>query len=89
MLLLATLALATGALARTTEEEVLPSSTSAGLALYDRFCLACHGIAGDGRGPGAPLVWPQPRDFRKGDYKWRTTASGRPPTDEDLARELG
>ncbi len=60
----------------------------AGDVLYDRFCLACHGILGDGKGPALPLLWPQPRDFRSGDYKWRTTSSGKPPADEDLRRAI-
>ncbi len=56
-----------------------------GAALYDRYCLACHGSAGDGAGPGAPWLWPRPRDFTRGEFKWRTTGSGVPPRDEDLA----
>ncbi|WP_428262561.1 c-type cytochrome [Haliangium sp.] len=53
-------------------------------ALYDRFCAACHGSEGDGRGPGAPWLWPRPRDFTRGEYKWRTTPSGQPPLLTDL-----
>src|SRR5687768_4930589 len=34
-----------------------------GWGLYDRLCVACHGSAGDGRGPAAPWVWPRPRDL--------------------------
>lgn len=56
--------------------------------LYDRYCLACHGERGDGDGPAAPWLWPKPRDFTRGRYKWRSTPSGRPPTDEDLARAI-
>ncbi len=61
-----------------------PDALADGVALYDRFCLACHGSFGDGRGPAAPWLWPRPRDFTRGEYKWRTTASGAPPTDLDL-----
>lgn len=70
------------------EPDEAPDSSARGPALYDRFCLACHGIAGDGQGPGAALLWPRPRDFRSGDYKWRSTSSGKPPTDEDLRRTI-
>ena len=59
-----------------------PSSTE---ALYNRLCLACHGEKGDGRGPASPWLSPTPRDFTKGHYKWRSTPSGSPPTDKDLA----
>ncbi len=55
-----------------------------GASLYDRFCLACHGADGKGTGPAAPWLWPRPRDLTRGEYKWRSTASGQPPTTEDL-----
>src|SRR5438128_2233162 len=32
-----------------------------GWALYDRYCLACHGEAGDGKGPAAPFTAGRPR----------------------------
>lgn len=59
-----------------------------GAILYDRFCVACHGSYGDGKGPAAPWLWPRPRDFTRGEYKWRSTPSGAPPTSEDLARAI-
>lgn len=65
-----------------------PEPTAEGLALYDRFCLACHGTFGDGKGPGAPWLWPRPRDFTTGNYKWRTTTLNSPPTDDDLRRAI-
>ncbi len=55
-----------------------------GWSLYDRYCLACHGAKGDGRGPAAAFAWGDPRDFTTGAYEWRTTAFGQPPTDDDL-----
>ncbi len=55
-----------------------------GWPLYERSCLPCHGAAGDGKGPAAPFTWGQPRAFSRGDYKWRSSAIGQPPTDEDL-----
>ncbi len=59
-----------------------------GAALYDRLCLACHGAKGDGSGPAAPWLWPQPRDFTSDEFKWRSTASGEPPTSDDLSRAI-
>jgi mono/diheme cytochrome c family protein len=56
----------------------------AGWALYDRYCVACHGAAGNGHGPAAPYTWGQPRDFTSGEYEWRATPIGQPPTDDDL-----
>lgn len=65
---------------------MLPSSPRSlpGWKLYDRYCLACHGGAGDGRGPAAPFTRGRARDLTKGDFAWRTTALGTPPTDDDL-----
>lgn len=60
----------------------------AAAALYDRYCLACHGTYGDGQGPGAAWLWPRPRDFTRGEYKWRSTPSGSPPTRADLAAAI-
>jgi mono/diheme cytochrome c family protein len=61
-----------------------PPRTLPGWALYDRYCLACHGGAGDGRGPAAAFTRGRPRDLTKGDFAWRTTTLGDPPTDDDL-----
>jgi len=55
-----------------------------GWALYDRYCLACHGSVGDGRGPAAPYTRGRPRDFVRADFAWRSTPLGQPPTDDDL-----
>ena len=55
-----------------------------GWAVYDKFCLACHGALGDGKGPAAPYTWGRPRAFVRGDYEWRSTPFGKPPTDDDL-----
>jgi mono/diheme cytochrome c family protein len=55
-----------------------------GWALYDRYCLPCHGAGGDGNGPGAPYTAQRPRDLTRGDFAWRTTPLGQPPTDDDL-----
>src|ERR1700733_14329249 len=55
-----------------------------GWPLYDRLCLACHGAKGDGLGPAAPFTWGRPRSFASGNYEWRSTPTGQPPTDDDL-----
>ena len=75
-----------GVAAFATGERSASSANSAnGASLYNRYCLACHGAFGDGQGPATPWLWPRPRDFTRGDYKWRTTSSGSPPADSDLA----
>jgi len=55
-----------------------------GRAVYDQWCAACHGVAGDGLGPAAGYMLPRPRDFTRGLYQIRTTAGGEIPTDADL-----
>jgi mono/diheme cytochrome c family protein len=59
-----------------------------GRAVYGRYCVSCHGEAGDGRGYSAPFLDPQPRDFTRGIFKCRSTPSGTLPTDADLLRIL-
>ena len=57
-----------------------------GARVYARYCVGCHGERGDGRGPAAPMLLVKPRDFTQGVFKFRSTASGSLPTDEDLYR---
>lgn len=56
--------------------------------VYLKDCVACHGELGNGKGSAAPFMEPKPRDFTMGMYKFRTTASGELPTDDDLMRTL-
>ena len=59
-----------------------------GQAVYAERCEICHGVDADGNGPAATSLDPRPRDFRRGWYKIRTTASGQLPTDADLVRVI-
>jgi mono/diheme cytochrome c family protein len=63
-----------------------PEMLERGKRIYAKRCETCHGEKGDGQGPVAPYLDPRPRDFTLGAYKFRTTGSGEPPTDEDLFR---
>jgi mono/diheme cytochrome c family protein len=56
--------------------------------LYRRHCVHCHGTTGDGAGPTAAFLNPYPRDFRHGTFKFKSTALGEKPTDDDLRRIL-
>ncbi|MEW6324653.1 MAG: c-type cytochrome [Nitrospirota bacterium] len=55
----------------------------AGKALYQKWCVNCHGEEGDGEGPAAEFVRPRPRNFRTGLFKIRSTV-GVLPSDQDL-----
>ena len=59
-----------------------------GAIVFDRFCVSCHGVHGDGRGYSSPYLDPAPRDFTRGIFKWRSTPSESLPTNEDLIRTV-
>jgi mono/diheme cytochrome c family protein len=63
-------------------------SAAPGKANYDKWCAGCHGDTGAGDGSAASYMLPRPRDFTKGVYQIRTTASGELPTDDDLRRVI-
>ncbi|HWY53815.1 MAG TPA: c-type cytochrome [Terriglobales bacterium] len=62
----------------------LVGNAKKGKALYQRYCIFCHGEYGDGRGDSAPYLDPKPRDFTKATFKCRSTPSGTLPLDSDL-----
>jgi cytochrome c oxidase cbb3-type subunit 2 len=59
-----------------------------GREVYQQRCVGCHGVKGDGNGVAATFLFPRPRDFTVGVFKFRTTPSGSLPTDGDLFRTL-
>src|ERR1700690_2866411 len=63
-------------------------SEEMGKTLYDQSCASCHGEKGDGKGPAADFVFPKPRDFTKGTYKFKSTGSGEPALDSDIIRTI-
>ena len=56
------------------------------VGLYREHCAHCHGVSGDGLGPTAAFLNPYPRDYRKGQFKFKSTPIGSKPTHEDLRR---
>jgi mono/diheme cytochrome c family protein len=65
-----------------------PALLSQGRAVFQRECTVCHGGSGDGKGPGAAVLTPKPRDFTNGVFKLRSTPSGEAPTDQDLFQTI-
>jgi cytochrome c oxidase cbb3-type subunit 2 len=57
-----------------------------GRRVYAERCAVCHGPDGRGNGPAAPSLIPRPRDFTLGQFKYKSTPPGEPPTDADLTR---
>ena len=57
--------------------------------IYQRRCGHCHGEDGDGLGPAADYMYPKPRDFTLGVFKYKTThADSEFPTDDDLRKTI-
>jgi cytochrome c oxidase cbb3-type subunit 2 len=65
-----------------------PGVLQRGREVYAANCAVCHGTDGGGRGMAAHMFRVQPRDFRRGLFKFRSTPSGSLPTDEDLVRTI-
>lgn len=63
-----------------------------GRIVFERSCVMCHGVEGKGDGPAGWFIGryssPHPRDFTTESYKFRSTASGEMPTDQDLFRTV-
>ncbi len=59
-----------------------------GRKAYDIRCSGCHGVEGNGNGPGAKMLFPKPRDFTKGVFKFKSLPLGMMPTNEDLLKTL-
>ncbi len=59
-----------------------------GRDVYLKRCVQCHGANGDGQGPVAASLYPKPRDYRRGVFKFTSTPYGYKPRREDLVRTL-
>jgi len=59
-----------------------------GRNIYLHMCVFCHGQDGNGGGAAVEYLYPWPRDFRKGIFKFRSTPTGSLPRDEDLYRTI-
>ncbi|MDF1826167.1 MAG: cytochrome c [Verrucomicrobiales bacterium] len=59
-----------------------------GRYLFQKHCTTCHGTTGRGDGPWAEGLTDKPRNFRSGIFKFRSTAFGTLPTDDDLRRTI-
>jgi len=58
-------------------------------AVYNKRCVHCHGVDGDGSGPAAKFLYPLPRDFTLATFKYKTThADDEFPTDDDFRKTI-
>ncbi len=61
---------------------------NAGKMLYTEYCMACHGVNGDGKGVAAKGMQVPPRDFTLGLYKFGRVIAGELPHDDDFYKAL-
>ncbi len=62
------------------------STLKNGRMLYQRHCSHCHGTSGDGNGPTAQYLYPRPRDYRHGVFKFTSTNDTSKASRNDLTR---
>ncbi|MDH5752637.1 MAG: c-type cytochrome, partial [Deltaproteobacteria bacterium] len=59
-----------------------------GRKIYDDMCSQCHGGMGDAKSHGFEAMYPRPRDFTSGMFKFRRTGSGEYPLEKDLVQMI-
>lgn len=64
------------------------SAATSGAAIYRERCEVCHGSTGRGDGQAAFLLYPRPRDFTAGVFRFKSTLEGDPPTPGDVIRNV-
>jgi mono/diheme cytochrome c family protein len=64
------------------------TSKAIGATAYKHMCTFCHGEDGNGGGKAMAYLYPWPRDFRKGVFKYRSTPSGSLPLDSDIFKTI-
>lgn len=68
-----------------------PDQLVKGGELYRNYCQQCHGLTGDGQGPGGKYLVPLPRDYRSGMFKFvssQPNPAGVKPRRADLHRTI-
>jgi cytochrome c5 len=68
-----------------------PATLSRGSQVYQNYCATCHGLTGNGNGPGSRFLQPLPRDYRQGVFKFVSVEPGNTtlkPRREDLYKTV-
>lgn len=65
-------------------KQVSAETLNLGQSTYVEYCIQCHGVNGDGKGVSAPGMYPPPRNFTTGAYKFANVMAGELPHNEDL-----
>ncbi|WP_245960304.1 c-type cytochrome [Hydrogenothermus marinus] len=66
----------------------LTAQEEAGRQVYNKFCVGCHGVNGDGKSKAAEFFIVKPPNFHTAVFRWKSTPAGTLPTDEDLLHIL-
>ena len=66
----------------------LTAQEEAGRKVYNKFCVGCHGVNGDGNSEAAKFFKDKPPNFHTAVFRWKSTPEGTLPTDEDLMHIL-
>ncbi|REJ96487.1 MAG: hypothetical protein DWQ35_04640 [Planctomycetota bacterium] len=61
-----------------------PQRLIRGRELFGQYCAGCHGVSGDGMGPAGEYLYPPPRDYRPGVFKFTSTPDNFKPRREDI-----
>lgn len=67
---------------------VSPATMKLGAEVYQQRCVQCHGVNGDGAGIAAQYLYPKPRDYRRGLFKFTSTNGQLKPRRDDLLLTL-
>ncbi len=59
-----------------------------GRAVFVAQCSRCHGLEAKGDGVDAKRLWIAPRDLTSGKFKFKSTAYGTPPSDDDISNGI-
>lgn len=70
------------------DESRTSQSLKLGQEVYQARCVQCHGVTGDGNGPAAAVMYPRPRDYTKGVFKFTSTPYGSKPQRADLIKTV-
>jgi len=61
---------------------------ASGTSIYHQRCETCHGKTGEGDGRAAYLLYPKPRNFTAGVFRFKSTVDEDPPTVADIVRNI-
>jgi len=69
------------------ELQLDPETLAHGAQVYRANCIDCHGLTGNGNGPGGKWLVPLPRDYRQGIFKF--ISSDDPNSSKDATLRCG